>query len=109
MRHVSAYGTRACRERDTYDKWAWRECNLADSWICDKSYVNGDVQVTDHSHTTGKYRGSAHRDCILNLKPTHKTPVMYNNLTGYDSHHNARYKQVWCWDKMLYQMVYKII
>ena len=32
-------------------------------WVCDSDYIDGDVKVRDHCHITGKYRGSAHRDC----------------------------------------------
>ena len=32
-------------------------------WVCDNDYIDGDVKVRDHCHITGKYRGSAHRDC----------------------------------------------
>ena len=32
-------------------------------WICDNDYIDNDVKVRDHCHITGKYRGSAHRDC----------------------------------------------
>ena len=57
--------------------------------ICDIKYTNKDVRVRDHCHITGKYRGSAHRDCNLKLqiKPeTIKIPVIFHNLRGYDSH-----------------------
>ena len=35
--------------------------------ICDNCSVEGDVKVRDNSHITGKYRGSAHRDCNINM------------------------------------------
>ena len=35
--------------------------------ICGNDYVNNDVEVRDHCHITGKYRGSEHRDCNVNL------------------------------------------
>ena len=37
-------------------------------WICDKLFDAGDDKVRDHCHVTGKYRGSAHRGCNVNLK-----------------------------------------
>ena len=37
--------------------------NATKCWICDNFYFDGDVEVRDHCHITGKYRGSAHRDC----------------------------------------------
>ena len=42
--------------------------NSTEWWICDNDYVDNDVKVRDHCHITGKYRGSAHRDCNINLK-----------------------------------------
>ena len=57
--------------------------------ICDKPYKDKDIQVRDHCHITGKFRGSAHKDCNLKLKlePVKiKIPVVFHNLRGYDSH-----------------------
>ena len=50
-------------------------------WICDDTYVDGDVKVRDHYHITGKYRGPANRDCNI-----HKRPIVFHNLKNYDSH-----------------------
>ena len=36
-------------------------------WICDNVYVEDDVKVRDHCHTTEKYRASTHRDCIISM------------------------------------------
>ena len=52
-------------------------------WICD---IDADVKVRDHCHITGKYRGSGHRDCNINVKLNHKIPVVFHNLKNYDSH-----------------------
>ena len=57
--------------------------------ICDKEYTDKDIQVRDHCHITGQYRGSAHQDCNLKLRinPEEiKIPVIFHNLRGYDSH-----------------------
>ena len=57
--------------------------------ICDQQYTDKDIQVRDHCHITGKFRGSAHQDCNLKLriKPDNiKIPVIFHNLRGYDSH-----------------------
>ena len=40
--------------------------NSAKCWIWDDDYVGGDVLVRDDCHITGKYTGSAERDCNLN-------------------------------------------
>ena len=57
--------------------------------ICGEKYTDKDVRVRDHFHITGKFRGSAHRECNLKLriKPEDiKIPVIFHNLRGYDSH-----------------------
>ena len=57
--------------------------------ICNKKYTNQDIRVRDHCHITGKYRGSAHQECNLQLKLNPekvKIPVIFHNLRGYDSH-----------------------
>ena len=59
----------------------WTKC-----WICDNDYVDSDVKVRDHCHITGKYGGSAHRDCNINVKVNHKIPVVFHNLKNYDSY-----------------------
>ena len=38
--------------------------NSTKCWIFDNGYVRDNVQVRDHCHITGKYRGSAHRGLI---------------------------------------------
>jgi len=53
----------------------------------DKKIEN--IPVRDHCHITGKYRGSAHKFCILKLRldpEKLKIPVIFHNLQGYDSH-----------------------
>ena len=57
--------------------------------ICNKKYTNQDIRVRDHCHITGKYRGSAHQECNLQLRLNPdkiKIPVIFHNLRGYDSH-----------------------
>ena len=56
--------------------------NSTKCWICGNAYVDGDVKVTDH----GKYRGSAHRDCNIQVKWNHKIPFVFRNLKNYISH-----------------------
>ena len=55
-------------------------------WICDKLLDVGYDKVRDHCYITGKYRGSAHWTCNINLKLTKKVPVIFHNLRCYDSH-----------------------
>ena len=41
-------------------------------WICDGLIENTDNKVRDHCHITGRYRGTAHYGCNINLKITKK-------------------------------------
>ena len=54
--------------------------NTTNCQICDNDYVINDVKVRDHCHITGKYRGSAHKDCKINLKVNHKILAIFHNL-----------------------------
>ena len=45
-----------------------------------------DEKVRDHCHITGKYRGAAHKSCNLKYKIPKFFPVLFHNLSGYDSH-----------------------
>ena len=61
-----------------------KECH-----ICNKQYTEKDIRVRDHCHITGKFRGSAHQGCNLQLRVNPeeiKIPVIFHNLRGYDSH-----------------------
>ena len=58
-------------------------------YICGEKYTEKDVRVRDHCQITGKFKGSAHKDCSLKLriKPENiKIPVIFHNLQGHDSH-----------------------
>ncbi|XP_065650351.1 uncharacterized protein LOC136078506 [Hydra vulgaris] len=46
----------------------------------------GKDKLRDHCRITGKYRGAAHQSCILNYKVQKFFPVLFHNLSGYDSH-----------------------
>ena len=59
--------------------------NSSKCWICDNDYVDNDVKIRDHCHITGKYRGSAHRDCNVNIKLNQNIPAVFRNLRNYDS------------------------
>ena len=55
-------------------------------WICGMGFDESDGKVRDHCHYTGKFRGAAHNSCNLKFaKPTF-IPVIFHNLSGYDSH-----------------------
>ena len=41
------------------------------------------MKVRDHCHITRKHRGSAHRDCNINVKLNHEIHVVFYNLKPY--------------------------
>ena len=59
--------------------------NASVCWICQKEFGES-KKVRDHCHFTGKYRGAAHNQCNLQFKKPKFTPVIFHNLSGYDSH-----------------------
>ncbi|XP_039300696.1 uncharacterized protein LOC120355984 [Nilaparvata lugens] len=59
-------------------------------YMCDKHFNVEDVKVRDHCHMSGKYRGAAHNSCNLKYQVPHFLPVIFHNLSGYDSHFIVR-------------------
>ena len=59
--------------------------NASVCWICQKEFGES-KKVRDHCHFTGKYRGAAHNQCNLQFKKPKFTPVIFHNISGYDSH-----------------------
>ena len=60
-------------------------------WICKKEFDTNPKnenykKVREHCHFTGKFRGAAHNNCNLKFKKPKFTPVLFHNLSGYDSH-----------------------
>ena len=58
-------------------------------WICKEEFDDKDKnkeKVKDHCHYTGRYRGAAHNKCNLDYRKPNFTPVVFHNLSGYDSY-----------------------
>ena len=52
--------------------------------ICNEEL--GEDKVRDHCHLSSKFRGAAHEICSLKYKVPKIFPVVFHNLSGYDSH-----------------------
>lgn len=60
--------------------WA-EECH-----ICQKTFLEGQTRVRDHCHRTGKFRGAAHQACNVVYQEARYIPIVFHNLSNYDSH-----------------------
>ena len=56
-------------------------------WICNGKFDDDkNYKVRDHCHFTGRYREAAHNLCNLKYRKPNFTPVVFHNLSCYDSH-----------------------
>ena len=68
--------------------------NTTKCWICNEEFddtadekgYRRNEKVKDHCHYTGRFRGAAHNSCNLKYKKPNLIPVVFHNLSGYDSH-----------------------
>ena len=69
------------KEKERFDK-------ETKSWICNAQFTNDvlSYKVRDHCHFTGRYRGAAHKICNFLYSKPNFTPVVFHNLSGYNSH-----------------------
>ena len=59
--------------------------NATHCHICGSPCDSSD-KVRDHCHLSGRFRGAAHNECNLKFKVPKFIPVLFHNLSGYDSH-----------------------
>ncbi|XP_044597156.1 uncharacterized protein LOC123273742 [Cotesia glomerata] len=54
--------------------------------ICQKPITSPNDKVYDHCHFTGNYRNAAHKSCNVNYQKSTIIPIVFHNLSSYDSH-----------------------
>ena len=59
--------------------------NSTNCWFCELPL---DKKVRDHCHLTGKYRGSAHEKCNINVRQKNSSfiPFLFHNFSNYGCH-----------------------
>ena len=72
---------------DSLTKKQWKKYKRSTKChICYKPFTQTNLKVRDHCHYTGLYRGPAHLLCNLRYKIPSYIPVVFHNLSGYDTH-----------------------
>ena len=66
-------------------------CHICESGIPEEGDDPRFKKVRDHCHLTGKFRGAAHDMCNLKYRLPKFYPVIFHNLSGYDSHLFIKY------------------
>ena len=61
-------------------------CHICEGEIFEEVDDKNYKKVRDHCHLTGKFRGAAHSKCNLKYRLPKFYPVIFHNLSGYDSH-----------------------
>ena len=61
-------------------------CHICEEELDEETDDENYRKVRDHCHLTGKFRGAAHSICNLKYRLPKFYPVIFHNLSGYDSH-----------------------
>ncbi len=62
-----------------------KACHICEKPFTAKDFKDGKI-VNDHDHFTGKSRGFACKICNLQFRKLFIVPLVFHNLSGYDSH-----------------------
>ncbi|XP_020608918.1 uncharacterized protein LOC110047502 [Orbicella faveolata] len=73
-------------KKDKIDFVEATRCHICEEEILEDADDKNYKKVRDHCHLTGKYRGAAHNKCNLNYRLPKFFPIIFHNLSGYDSH-----------------------
>ena len=74
-------------KKDKIDYYNATHCHICEEEIFEEDRDDEyNKKVRDHCHLTGKYRGAAHNSCNLKFRLPKFYPVIFYNLSGYDSH-----------------------
>ena len=73
-------------QEDKIDFRRATHCHICEEEIDKDTDDENYRMVRDHCHLTGKYRGAAHNMCNLKFRLPKFYPVIFHNLSGYDSH-----------------------
>ena len=73
-------------EKDKIDYKKATICHICERGIPKEGDDPRFKKVRDHCHLTGKFRGAAHSMCNLKYRLPKFYPVIFHNLSGYDSH-----------------------
>lgn len=69
----------------THDELTFHE-SADRCYLCDCGFTEDNRRVRDHDHLTGFYKGPACNSCNINFKLPKFIPIVFHNLSGYDSH-----------------------
>ena len=73
-------------KEDKIDFAETTHCHICEEEISEDTDDDNYKKVRDHCHLTGKFRGAAHSICNLKYRLPKFYPVIFHNLSGYDSH-----------------------
>ena len=59
------------------EKWKATHC-----FLCKGPFLSGDIRVIDHSHFTGEYFGTAHKNCNVQRKSRAEIIIFFHNASN---------------------------